>query len=268
MNRNYPDAGNLLERVRNEKPIVHHITNWVTIYDCAQAVKTLEGSPVMAHAPEEVAEMTSLSSALVLNIGTLTKEIVASMLLSAVSAQKKNIPVVLDVCGAGATKMRNEACQEILQTGCVNVVKGNASEIASIAGEKVITRGVDSGTISADMTKIAQNLSDTLKITVAVTGKTDIVCGTNSSLYVKNGHPMMATVVGTGCMAASLIGTFCAVEPNFSQATAAALACFGIAGEIASLTARTPLSFKHALLDALSDLTPDTIKIRTVIESF
>ena len=107
-------ASDCLERVRKEKPLIHHLTNWVTIYDCANIVKVFGASPVMAHAREEVAEMAGIASALVLNIGTLTTDFVDAMILAGKSANQKGIPVVLDVCGAGATKFRDDKCFEIL----------------------------------------------------------------------------------------------------------------------------------------------------------
>ena len=115
--------------------MVHHLTNWVTIYDCAQVVKTLGASPVMAHAVEEVAEMTQIASALVLNIGTLTVDFVEAMKVAARSANKKGIPVILDVCGAGATGLRDRKCLELLNDARIDVVKGNASEVARVAGQ-------------------------------------------------------------------------------------------------------------------------------------
>src|SRR5512137_1678888 len=109
-----PKAYDLLERVRQQQPLVHHLTNWVTIYDCAQVVKTLGASPVMAHAPEEVEEMVGIAGALVLNIGTLTVDFVESMVIAARAANSRKVPVVLDVCGAGATRLRNQACAQLL----------------------------------------------------------------------------------------------------------------------------------------------------------
>src|SRR5512137_763845 len=118
-----PIAYNLLDRVRQQKPLIHHLTNWVTIYDCAQVVKTLGASPVMAHAIEEAAEMTQIASALVLNIGTLTVDFVEGMKLAAKSANKKGIPVILDACGAGATGLRDRKCLELLNEARVDIIK-------------------------------------------------------------------------------------------------------------------------------------------------
>ncbi|MBU1006034.1 MAG: hydroxyethylthiazole kinase, partial [Candidatus Omnitrophica bacterium] len=137
----------ILEKVREEKPLVHHLTNWVTIYDCANIVKVFGGAPVMAHAPEEAADMAELSSALVLNIGTLTSDFIESMKIAAKAANKKGIPVTLDICGAGATKFRDEKCFELLKDAKIDIIKGNASEVARIAGEDVRTKGVDSSKV-------------------------------------------------------------------------------------------------------------------------
>ena len=117
-----PTPYDLLARVRQQKPVVHHLTNWVTIYDCAQVIKTLGASPVMAHAPQEVAEMAQIASALVLNIGTLTVDLVEAMKLAARSANQKGIPVILDVCGAGATALRDQKCLELLNEVRIDVI--------------------------------------------------------------------------------------------------------------------------------------------------
>ena len=222
----------LRDKVMQEKPIIHHLTNWVTIYDCANIVKALGASPVMAHAKEEVAEMASIASSLVFNIGTLTHEFVDSMKIAAKSANKKGIPVILDVCGAGATKLRDKKSFELLDQTNINVIKGNASEIARISGELVETRGVDSGKVNKDMTKIALRLARKRRCAVVVTGKSDIVTDGNKVYIVKNGHSMMTHVVGTGCMATSVIGAFCAVERDYAYAAACAGYYGNLSGQI------------------------------------
>ena len=133
------DVFGLLARVREVKPVVHHLTNWVTIYDCANVVKVLGASPVMAHAPEEVVDMVQLAGALVLNIGTLTVPLVEAMKVAAKGANAKGIPVVLDVCGAGATPLRDQKSQELLDEVRIDIIKGNASEVARVSGETVRT---------------------------------------------------------------------------------------------------------------------------------
>ncbi|HNU40753.1 MAG TPA: hydroxyethylthiazole kinase, partial [Methanothrix sp.] len=175
-------ASECLERVRRNKPLVHHLTNWVTIYDCANIVKVFGGSPVMAHAREEVADMAGIADALVLNIGTLTSDFVEAMIIAGRSANKKGIPVVLDVCGAGATPFRDRKCFEILDSISVAIIKGNSSEIARVAGESVSTKGVDSSAVGKNMVALAQDLAGGRRCTVVVTGKEDIVADPDKAL--------------------------------------------------------------------------------------
>jgi hydroxyethylthiazole kinase len=256
----------LLNRVREQKPVVHHLTNWVTIYDCANIVKVFGASPVMAHAPEEVAEMTGIASALVLNIGTLTVDFIESMKKAAKAANRKGIPVVLDICGAGATKLRDEKCLELLNETKIDIIKGNASEVARVAGENVKTKGVDAADVGRDLFEIAKNLARKQACTVVITGKEDIVTDGKTVYTVKNGEQMMTHVVGTGCMAASVIGTFAAVEKDLACAAAAGLACYEIAAEIAAKTAGGPGTFKEKLFDAVYKLDGETADKMAKIE--
>ncbi|MBN2351789.1 MAG: hydroxyethylthiazole kinase [Spirochaetales bacterium] len=247
-----------LEQVRLQQPLVHHITNWVTIYDCAQIVKAFGASPVMAHAREEAAEMTrEHAGALVLNIGTLTADVIESMLLAGRAANDKGVPVVLDACGTGATRYRNRETMRLLDKLKINILKGNASEIAFVAGQKVKTKGVDAGAVAGDPAATAAGLAHERACTVVITGKQDVAAGPDGRVYrVDNGHALMTRVVGTGCMAASVIGTFAAVGENGAEAAAAGLACYGIAAELAAAKAKAPGTFKTLLFDRVSDLTP------------
>lgn len=255
-----------LEKVRKEAPLVHHITNWVTIYDCANIVKVFGGSPVMAHAKEEAAEMASISKAVVINIGTLSTSSIEAMKLAIEAANKKGIPVVLDAVGVGATKFRNNKIKELLEYK-IAVIKGNASEIAATAGINVTTKGVDSGNVSADMVGIAKRLANEKECVVVVTGEEDICTNGESAFLIKNGTPMMSKVVGTGCMAASVIGTFCAVEKDYLFASIAGLICFEIAAENADKTSEGPGAFKNKLFDKISTLSDISInKMKRVEE--
>jgi len=260
------DIYSILEKVRTQKPLVHHLTNWVTIYDCANIVKVLGASPVMAHAKEEAGDMARLASSLVMNIGTLTPDFIESMKIAASSANKKGIPVILDVCGAGATPFRDEKSFELLDGVRIDVIKGNASEIARIAGENVQTKGVDSVDVEKDPIDLAKHLAKKRNATVVITGKEDIVADKDRHYIVKNGHELMVHVVGTGCMASSVIGTFCAVEKDLAKASAAALACFGIAGELAAKESKGPGSFKESLYDNIYRLDKDTVRKMQRIE--
>lgn len=258
----------LMEKVRREQPLVHHLTNWVTIFDCAQIVKALGGSPVMAHAEEEVEEMSALASALVLNIGTLTVEFIEAMKRAAGSARKNGIPIILDVCGAGATRLRDEKCFELLDSGRIDIIKGNVSEIARLSGARVQTRGVDAAPVAGDMESSARQLARERGAVVVVTGQTDLVTDGKRLFRVHNGHARMTTVVGTGCMATSVIGAFAAVEKDRSLAAASALCCYGIAGELAADKSSGPASFKQALIDGVYSLDRETVRSRARLEEF
>jgi len=255
-----------LKTIRETKPLIHHITNWVTIYDCANMTRAFGALPVMAHAPEECADMTMISSALVLNIGTLTSEIIDSMLLSATAANEKNIPVVLDAVGVGATKFRDEMAAKILASVHIDIIKGNYSEIAKLAGENAETKGVEATSINADPEKVAKAFAKSESCIVVMTGKEDIISDGNRTFIVKNGHELMGSIVGTGCMAASIIGLFAAVNSDYCDAAKDALCYFGVAGELAAAKSNGPGSFKVHLYDEVFNLSDEKVKSMRNVE--
>jgi hydroxyethylthiazole kinase len=246
--------------VRERHPLVHHITNYVTVNDCANITICGGGSPVMADAREEAEEMAAVANALVLNIGTLNPALVESMIAAGQMANKRKIPVVLDPVGAGATRLRTESAMRLLDEVSVTILKGNAGEIGVLAGAEAQVRGVDSRGMTGDPVTIARNFARTAGITVVVTGATDIVTDGRRVLLVENGDPMMGRISGTGCMAASVIGVFAAICCDPVSASAAALAAFGLAGERAAAgAARGPATFKVALFDELAALSPEDL---------
>jgi hydroxyethylthiazole kinase len=249
----------LLAEVRKKRPLVHHITNTVTINDCANATLSIGAAPVMAEAIEEVAEMTGIADALVLNIGTLSRMQFLSMMEAGKAANRKGIPVILDPVGAGATTMRTSTVTMLMDDMKVGVLKGNAGEIGVLAGADAKVRGVDSAGIAGDVAAIARGFSKQAGVVVAASGATDIVTDGTRTVLIENGHAMMGTLSGTGCMASSLTGAFCAVTKDRVAGTAAALAAFGVAGERAAAAARGPYSFRTALMDSLASLTPDDL---------
>ena len=255
-----------LKTIRETKPLIHHITNWVTIYDCANMTRAFGALPVMAHAPEECADMTMISSALVLNIGTLTSEIIDSMLLSATAANEKNIPVVLDAVGVGATKFRDEMAAKILASVHIDIIKGNYSEIAKLAGENAETKGVEATSINADPEKVAKAFAKSESCIVVMTGKEDIISDGNMTFIVKNGHELMGSIVGTGCMAASIIGSFASVNSDYCDAAKDALCYFGVAGELAAAKSNGPGSFKVHLYDEVFNLSDEKVKSMMKVE--
>ena len=258
--------GQVFENVRKNKPLVHHITNWVTIYDCANMTRAFGALPVMAHAKEESGDMAAIASALVLNIGTLTPELIDSMIVAGKSANKKGIPVILDAVGVGATKLRDEEALRLLNSIKIDIIKGNASEIAKLAGENVVTRGVESTKVEANLIDVVKKLAKKYESVVVITGKEDIVTNGNKVYLVNNGHAMMGSMVGTGCMAASIIGAFAGVEKDYAKAAAYALSCYGIAGELAAAKSRGPGTFKENFYDEVYNLDAGKIEQMAKVE--
>ena len=249
----------LLAAVRERRPLVHHITNGVTINDCANITICAGAAPVMAEAPEEVAVMVAAAGALVLNIGTLSAVQVDAMLIAGRRANDLGIPVVLDPVGVGATEFRTETARRLLDALDIAVLKGNAGEIGVLAGTGGRVRGVDSAGIAGDPVETARECARATGTVVAMTGAVDVVADGRRVYRVNNGNPMMDRLSGTGCMAASVTGAFAAVADDYAVSSAAALAAFGLAGERAATGARGPYSFRTALFDELAALTPDDL---------
>jgi hydroxyethylthiazole kinase len=250
------DIARLFEKVRAERPLVHHITNYVTVNDCANVTLCIGASPVMAHSRHEVAEMVAMAGALVLNIGTLDTRQVESMLLAGKKAGKLGIPIILDPVGAGATKYRTRTARRLLRELAISILKGNGGEIAILAGAEGRVTGVDSAGVGGEPAEIVKDLAGRLGITVAMTGPVDAVSDGRRTLLVDNGHPLMGCFSGSGCMASSVVGAFAAVSKDRVSATAAALAAFGVAGEKAAVRYKTPYAVKLAIFDELHNLTP------------
>jgi hydroxyethylthiazole kinase len=256
--------GTTLARIRERKPLVHQITNYVVMNETANATLALGALPVMAHAREEVEEMVGLAGALVINIGTLSPPWVEAMLLAGKRANELGIPVVVDPVGAGATTYRTETARLLLDEVEVTVLRGNAGEIATLVGVEAEVRGVESIAAGSDPTALARAAAEALGVVASVTGPIDHVSDGTEVLRVANGHELLATVSGTGCMSTAITGCFLAVKPEAAlEAAAEALATFGVAGEDAAAQARGPGSFHAALYDALYNLDPATLDERS-----
>jgi hydroxyethylthiazole kinase len=256
-NRKLMDANILatvLGRLHERAPLVHNITNYVVMNLSANALLAVGASPVMAHAPEEVEEMAALSQALVLNLGTLSKAWINAMFLAGRVARQKSIPIVLDPVGAGATRFRTDTAHRLLAAVRPTVLRGNASEILAIAGEPARTRGVDSVDSSDTAGLMAQELALKLGLVVAMTGAVDVVTDGHRTVTIRNGHPMLGRVTGSGCVASALTAACCAVDSDALVAASAALVILGIAGERAAVKSSGPGSFSVALLDQLNSL--------------
>jgi hydroxymethylpyrimidine kinase/phosphomethylpyrimidine kinase/hydroxyethylthiazole kinase len=258
----------LIEKLRSAKPLIHHITNYVTVNDCANITLGIGASPIMADANEEAADIAAISSAVVINMGTLNPRTVASMLLAGKSANTAGVPVVFDPVGAGASKFRNETAAALMSEVKFTVIRGNISEIKYIAGLKSETKGVDAGAgdvNSTDGLNIAKTLAKRENCIVAITGATDIISNGANTYLIKNGQAMLANLTGTGCMCTSLIGSFVGAAPETPlEATVCALLSMGIAGEIAYEKAGEAGngSFRAALHDAISKMDAKTLETR------
>ncbi|MGZ4399409.1 MAG: hydroxyethylthiazole kinase [Gaiellaceae bacterium] len=252
--------GTSLRLVRERKPLVHQITNYVVMNETANVTLALGALPVMAHAPEEVEEMASMAGALVLNIGTLSSHWIDAMLLAGKAANAARVPVVLDPVGAGATQLRTSTAHRIVSEVRVAVVRGNAAELATLAGMEAEIRGVESIGAGKQGAEIARQAARQLGCVASVTGAVDHVSDGETVVAIANGHPLLATVTGTGCMSSAITGCFLAVKPAEPlEAASEALVAFGVAGEDAAVDARGPGSFHVGLYDALAALDPETL---------
>ena len=270
----------LLNKVRENKPLVHHITNYVTVNDCANITLGIGASPVMADAIGEAADIAAIAQAVVLNMGTLNERTIPSMIAAGKSANEKGIPVLFDPVGAGASKLRNDTAASLISEVKLTVLRGNISEIKFIAGLRSETKGVDASSGDAtdadDAGQIAKKLAEKLNCIVVISGATDIISDGKKIVYVENGHPMLGNLTGTGCMCSSLIGSFCGANSSDPfAASVAAMLCMGIAGEMASTGSATELastggslslskggngSFHAALHDAISRMDVATLE--------
>jgi hydroxyethylthiazole kinase len=258
--------GSTLRTLRERKPLVHQITNYVVMNETANVTLALGALPVMAHAREEVEEMVSLAGALVINIGTLSRHWVDAMLIAGKAANAAGVPVVLDPVGAGATRYRTDTARRLLDEVRVTVLRGNQGEIATLVGVKAEVRGVESIEIGGEPADLARAAARNLGVVASVTGVVDHVSDGDRALAVANGHELLAAVTGTGCMSSAITGCFLAAKKDESlEAAAEALAAFGVAAEDAARAAKGPGSFHVGLYDALAALDPETLDGRARI---
>jgi hydroxyethylthiazole kinase len=252
--------GDTLARIRAEKPLIHQITNYVVMNETANATLALGALPVMAHALEEVEEMAGLARALVLNIGTLSPSWVDAMVLAGRAASTRGIPIVLDPVGAGATRYRTDSARRLLAEVPIDVIRGNAGEIATLVGVEAEVRGVESIRGGGDAAELSRRAAATLGLVASVTGPVDHVSDGRRVVAIANGHELLAAVTGTGCMATAITGAFLALKPDEPlEAAAEALVTFGVAAEDAAVDARGPGSFHAGLYDAMAELEPSEV---------
>lgn len=249
---------NLLNKIREDNPLIHNITNYVTVNDCANAVLAIGASPIMADDILEVEEIVSISSALVINIGTLNQRVINSMMKACKKANQLNIPVILDPVGAGASSLRNNTVKDILSQVKVDVIRGNLSEISFLAGQSVSTKGVDTSEEDEknNAIDIANLVARKYSCVVGITGIVDIVSDGSKFAKISNGNELLSRVTGTGCMTSALVGSFCGITEDYFIATILGIATMGIAGEIAFEKSGIigTGSFRSSIIDAISTM--------------
>lgn len=259
----------LIEKVKKQSPLVHSIMNYVTINDCANVLLAIGASPIMADAPMEVEEITAMADALVLNTGTLKSWSKDSMICAGKAANQKGIPVILDPVGVGASRLRKQTVQDILNQVRITVIRGNRSEIAWVAGVETFSTGVDcfeKSSLEKEI-ELAKKAASKWNTTVAVTGTVDVITDGNQLIKIYNGTFMLSKVTGTGCMTTALIGAFLA-EGTSMTAAVAGVSMMGIAGEIAQERAGSigMGSFKVELMNVLSQMNGEKIREKLKIE--
>ncbi len=252
----------ILSTLRTTRPLIHHLTNDVVKNDTANMTLFFGGLPVMTAAREEVVEMVQAASALVLNIGTLTPAQVETMLAAGHAANARNIPIILDPVGAGATQLRTDAALHLLSELRIAVLRGNVGEIGAVSGMGGAVRGVESIGSDTDPQILAREAARSFKTVVAITGQRDLISDGQRLYGVDNGHIWLTTLTGTGCMATTAIATCAAVAPDALLAATAALAAYGLAAERTAAMAgvQGPGSFKAAFFDQVYNLTPELLR--------
>lgn len=261
----------MLKNVRDNCPLIHNITNYVTVNDCANVVLACGASPIMSDDAAEVEEITSLCSGLNINIGTLNSRTITSMLKAGKRANQLNHPVVLDPVGAGASKLRTETALRLLEEVQFSVIRGNISEIKTLAGGSGTTKGVDAD-VADKVTEsnldqaiaFAKAFAQKTGAVIAITGAIDIVADCNRAYCIRNGHPMMASITGTGCQLSAMTAAYVTANKDYPlEAAAAAVCAMGLCGQIAHkrLSAMDGnSSYRNYIIDAIYQLTPEQLK--------
>lgn len=261
----------VFENVRANCPLLHNITNYVTVNDCANIVIACGASPIMADDKEEVAEITTICSGLNINIGTLNSRTIASMLIAGKKANELGHPVVLDPVGAGASRLRTNTALQLLDEVKFTIIRGNISEIKTLASGNGTTKGVDADVADKvteenlnEVITFAKEFATKTGAIIAITGAIDIVADEKKAYCIRNGHPMMSAITGTGCQLSAMTAAFVAANPNHPlEATAAAVAAMGLAGENAHKRLSTldgNSTYRNYIIDAIYNMAPGELE--------
>ncbi|MFP4456742.1 MAG: hydroxyethylthiazole kinase [Clostridia bacterium] len=261
---------NSLSTVKETNPVVHNITNYVTVTDVANSLLAIGASPIMSHAEKDFSELMQIikvtNGSLVLNIGTLDDTRINQMISAGKIANDLEVPIILDPVGAGATSYRTEAALRLLKEMKITVIKGNESEIQSLVGDSNQTRGVDAVETDGNKIDLAIRAAKKYKCIVAITGKEDYISDSKAVYKVKNGTKELGKITGSGCMLAGIIGAFlCSEKPVI--ATTLAIGFMGLAGEMAEKNSKGPGSFRYELFDSFANIEKEFIERRLNVES-
>lgn len=269
----------VFENIERVKPVIHNISNIVTVNDCANITLACGGSPTMADNPQEVEDITSMCNGFVINMGHIHDYLVESMIRAGKRSNLLGHPVVLDPVGAGAAKARNEVLFKLMDNIKFSVIRGNISEIKYLATGSGSAKGVDADASDLvtdenieSVIAFAKKLSEKTGAVIAISGETDIIADEKKAYVIKNGHAQMAKVTGTGCMLSSVLGVFCGANPeNILEASAVAVSAYGYAGELAYekmvKTDGGTGSFRMYLIDYVSKMNAKLLKEGAKVES-
>ena len=256
--------GEIIQNTRERSPLVHCMVNLVTANDCANLVLASGASPIMAEDPAEVAEVVSACHGLVLNLGTPSPRKIEALLLAGMTARAQGKPIVFDPVGAGCSEFRKNAAQRILHEVRPGVIRGNASEIKTLLRGTMAQRGVDADDVAQDPLTLAMELAQASGAVVVASGSEDVVTDGKTAYRVRNGHPMMHSVTGTGCQLSVLIGAYAAANPGDRlTAVLAAVCAYGLCGELAHSRLGPPdgsASYRTYIIDALYHLSADALE--------
>ena len=262
--------GNCLENVRKHVPLVHNITNYVTVNDVANVLLACGGSPIMSDEPLDVEDITSICGGLNINIGTLNQSSIKGMFLAGKKANELNHPVLLDPVGAGASKLRTDTAVDLIKEIKFTVIRGNISEIKTLALGSGTTKGVDADVADAvteenldSAVKFVKDFAKKSGAIVAITGAIDLVSDADTCYVIRNGRPEMGKITGTGCQLSGLMTAYIVANPdNLLEAAAASVCVMGLAGEIGWKNMKSEdgnSTYRNRIIDAIYNMDADTL---------
>lgn len=262
--------GKCLENVKEKTPLIHNITNYVTVNDVANALLASGGSPIMSDEPDDVSDITSICGGLNINIGTLNKNSIEAMFISGKKSKELGHIVLLDPVGAGASKLRTETALKIMEEIKPHIIRGNVSEIKTLALGSGTTKGVDADAADIvteenldSMVEFAKMFSKKLGAVIVITGAIDLVADSERCYVIRNGSPIMSRITGTGCMLSGLSTAYAVANPdNITEAVAASVCLMGLAGEIGVSNMKDGegnSSLRNHIIDAIYNMTSEKL---------